>query len=575
MGSTVEDISSSSGVTDNSAVTPSSPLYLLPSDSPGTILVTTTIDGTGYGSWCNDMVVAWILNSLDREIRETVMYAESAEKLWKEIERRFSQASGIKIFQIRKEISSISQGSSSISSYFNRIKKLWDELSFSVSYPDCVCGCKETYQRLDEEQKVHQFLMGLNESYSTIRRNILMMKPLPDVDSVYSILVNDESQSSVQANVPSLNSDSTAFSAGVQKSYSQRVNFDTQRASFNPSRKNNIVCRYCKKPGHQIEKCYKRHGYPSGFQTKFKRTVAFAQVSDTPPVGHSENSAGDTKIVQSDGGNSSITKEQFDQLLSLLLSRASGTSQEISTCSANFAALIGNPDFKSCGLLACNFSRVEDSTWIIDSGATHHMTPNSSFLTDIKPLVLPYLVTLPNGYKVKVICTGTLTLSSEISLTHVLLVPSFQYNLISLAQLVLQLNCLAYFSSIACVLQGPSLKKPVGLGSLQNRLYILNPANLVTSESTFHPSFVNTITASTLHDLNKSSSSTSNLASSVSVNADVSSAIQSHELSFDHSWHLRLGHMPFNKMKSIPFLSDKLSKKQTYLCPICPMARQQ
>ncbi|XP_019241551.1 PREDICTED: uncharacterized protein LOC109221526 [Nicotiana attenuata] len=453
MSSTVEDISSSSGVTDNSTVTPSSPLYLLPSDSPGTILVTTTFDGTGYGSWrqgmllglscknklglingkvarpnstspllepwirCNDMVVAWILNSLDREIRETVMYTESAEKLWKEIERRFGQASGIKIFQIRKEISPITQGSSSISSYFNKIKKLWDELSFSVSYPDCVCGCKETYQRLDEERK---------EKHT-------MMKPLPDVDSVYSMLVNDESQSSVQSNVSSLNSDSTAFSAGVQKPYSQRVNFDSQRASFDSSRKNNIVCRYCKNPGHQIDKCYKLHGYPPGFQTKFKRTAAFAQVSDTPPVGHPENSTSDTKIIQSDGGNSSITKEQFDQFSSLLHSRASGTSQEISVGSANFAGLIDNPDFKTCGMLACNFSRVEDSPWIIDSGATHHMTPHSSFLTDIKPLVLPYLVTIPNGYKVKVTCTAEL---------------------------------FAYFSSIACVLHGPSLKKPVALGSL-------------------------------------------------------------------------------------------------------------
>nr|XP_009617896.1 uncharacterized protein LOC104110156 [Nicotiana tomentosiformis] len=407
------------------------------------------------------MVVAWILNSLDREIRETVMYTESAEKLWKEIERRFGQASGIKIFQIYKKIFSISQGSSSISSYFKRIKKLWDELSFSVSYPDCVCGFKETYQRLDEEQKVHQFLMGLSESYSTIRRNILMMKPLPDVDSVYSMLINDESESGIQAHVPSLNSDFLAFYAGVQKPYSQRVNFDSQKASFDPSRKNNIICRYCKKPGHQIDKCYKLHGYPPGFQTKFKRTAAFAQVSDSQPIGHSENSAGDTKIVQSDGGNSSITKEQFDQLLSLLHSRTSRTSQEISVGSANFAGLIDNPNFKSCGLLACNFSRVEDSPWIIDSGATHHMTPHSSFLTDIKPLVLPYLVTLPNGYK------------------------------------------------------GPSLKNPVALGSLHNGLYILNPVNLVASESTFHPSFVNTITASTLHDLNKSSSSTSNLESLV------------------------------------------------------------
>ncbi|XP_019260642.1 PREDICTED: uncharacterized protein LOC109238607 [Nicotiana attenuata] len=158
----------SSNASDNSIVAPSSPLYLLPSDSPGTILVTMTFNGTLYGSWrggillglscknklgmikgtipkprptsphfeawirCYDMVVAWILNSLDKEIRETVMYIESAEKFWKEIEQRFGQ------------------GSSSISSYFNRIKKLLDEL-FSVAYPDCVCGFKETFQRLDEE----------------------------------------------------------------------------------------------------------------------------------------------------------------------------------------------------------------------------------------------------------------------------------------------------------------------------------------------------------------------------------------------------------------------------------------
>ncbi|XP_016470676.2 uncharacterized protein LOC107792926 [Nicotiana tabacum] len=231
-----------------------------------------------FEAWirCNDMVVAWILNGLDKKIRETVMYTKSAEKLWKEIERRFGQASGIKIYQIRKEISSISQGSSCIASYFNRIKKLWDELSFSVAYPDCVCGCKENFQRLDEEQKIHQFLMGLNESYSTIRRNILMMKPFPGVENVYSMLINNESQSEVQATVPSFSSDSVAFSTGAQKPYPQNYpqkpyphNY-TQQIQFDSSRKPNanLVCRYCKKPGHVIEKCFKLHGFPSGYQPK-------------------------------------------------------------------------------------------------------------------------------------------------------------------------------------------------------------------------------------------------------------------------------------------------------------------
>lgn len=97
------------------------------------------------------------------------MYTESIEKLWKEIVRRFGQASGIKIFQIRKELSSISQGTSNIASYFNRIKKMWDKLSFYISDPNGTCGCKESFQRFDKEPKVHEFLMGLNDSYSIIK----------------------------------------------------------------------------------------------------------------------------------------------------------------------------------------------------------------------------------------------------------------------------------------------------------------------------------------------------------------------------------------------------------------------
>nr|XP_009799155.1 PREDICTED: uncharacterized protein LOC104245267 [Nicotiana sylvestris] len=298
MGSTSTPIDSNVG-SDETIVLPSSPLYLLPSDSPGTMLVSSTFCGTSYGSWrrgmllglscknklgiirgtipkpspdsplfepwtrCNNMVVAWILNNLDREIRETVMYTESAERLWNEIEKRFGQASSIKIYHIRKEISSVSQGTFSISSYFNRIKKLWDELSFSISYPDCVCGCKEKFQKLDEDQKIHQFLMGLNESYLGL-----------GIICVYTMLLNDESQSTIQAVIPSFNSDSMAFSTGTQKPYNQRANFDT-------SKRNNLVCRYCKNPGHSIEKCFKLHDFPPRFPAKFKRAATFAQVSDT------------------------------------------------------------------------------------------------------------------------------------------------------------------------------------------------------------------------------------------------------------------------------------------------------
>lgn len=43
----------------------------------------------------------------------------------------------------------------------------------------------------------------------------------------------------------------------------------------------------------------------------------------------------------------------------------------------------------------------------------------------------------------------------------------------------------------------------------------------------------------------------------------------------DWFWHQRLGHVPYHKMKSIPWLSHLISHKQSFICSICPMARQQ
>ena len=43
-----------------------------------------------------------------------------------------------------------------------------------------------------------QFLMGFNDSYFQIKRQILLMDPLPSVNKVYSLLIQEERQRSVE-----------------------------------------------------------------------------------------------------------------------------------------------------------------------------------------------------------------------------------------------------------------------------------------------------------------------------------------------------------------------------------------
>ena len=53
---------------------------------------------------CDDMVTSWILNSLSPELRDSLQYVNNARELWAELEERYDQTNGCKLYQLQKEI---------------------------------------------------------------------------------------------------------------------------------------------------------------------------------------------------------------------------------------------------------------------------------------------------------------------------------------------------------------------------------------------------------------------------------------------------------------------------------------
>ncbi|XP_019256360.1 PREDICTED: uncharacterized protein LOC109234753 [Nicotiana attenuata] len=153
------------------------PYFLHSSDSPGMSLVNVPFDGRGYQGWrrsilialsaknklgfidgiceepkpdsadhplwsrANDMVTSWLLNSLSKDIGESVIYSKTTRNLWNSLEHRFGQSNGAKLYQLQKEISTSVQGNNNISSYFTTLKKLWDEMDSLSSHQNCSCDC--------------------------------------------------------------------------------------------------------------------------------------------------------------------------------------------------------------------------------------------------------------------------------------------------------------------------------------------------------------------------------------------------------------------------------------------------
>ncbi|KAK9079847.1 hypothetical protein SSX86_001520 [Deinandra increscens subsp. villosa] len=375
----------------SSAVDSSDPLYLHSSDHPGLLLVSKVFDGSGFPAWkraitialsaknkfgfvdgtvtqpsntdllpiwtrCNNMVISWILNTLSRDISDSVLYVDSAKSLWTELTERYEQSNGAKLYQLQKSLAAISQGNMDIATYYTKIKALWDELSVVDLPLACTCAVSSEFVKREANQKLVQFLMGLDPSYDTVRGNILMMSHLPSVNKAYSLLIQDEKQREIHSSSPFVSENSAMY--------------------VDSNSKKSLICSHCKKTGHHVSKCYRLIGFPKDFKfTKGKRSVA--------------NLVLDAK----DDASTSITQEQYTQFMSFL--QYMNLNKEVSNVSSVPDQQISQANF--AGTVACFHASRFPTNWIIDTGASDHMCFDKRILTDLQLLPKPILIGLPNG----------------------------------------------------------------------------------------------------------------------------------------------------------------------------------
>ncbi|XP_070003109.1 uncharacterized protein [Nicotiana sylvestris] len=323
------------------------------------------------------MVKSWIINSVSREIATSVMCLKTAKEVWKDINERFGQSNGSKYLQIQRKISTIVQGSPDIANYFTKLRTLWDELNSSYVGP--------TYE--SQREAPH---------------------------------------------TPSFSGDSASFLASPTSFNNNNMNF-TQKVNFDSKRNaNSVSCKYCKKTGHIVDKCYRLYGFPVDFRFTKNKKLASCVQTEVPYVPSSCFSA-----ASSDSSIHCFTKEQYQHLLSMFqhVQLSSGMSPGASSTEdstfAHFAGLFSAyaADYPTSHAYASTHLGMQP--WILDSGATNYMTPYKHLLQNLTPLPKHFLVTLPNGYK------------------------------------------------------GPSLKRPLVIGKAAGRLYYLHPgANLFPSSLT-------------------------------------------------------------------------------------------
>lgn len=135
---------------------------------------------------------------------------------------------------MKGEITLTSLGVVTVTEYFTKLKELWDKLGAYQQIPTCACLKDFNFNKFQEVEKVHKFLMGLDQNqFGTVRTNIPVLEPLPNLNKVCPMVLREERQQKI-THTTDLRFEGAAFKASATRS----------RAGIRPR------CTHCQKHGH-------------------------------------------------------------------------------------------------------------------------------------------------------------------------------------------------------------------------------------------------------------------------------------------------------------------------------------
>ncbi|KAI9178269.1 hypothetical protein LWI28_024501 [Acer negundo] len=295
---------------------------------------------------------------------------------------------------------------------------------------------------------IMSFLMGLNDSFSQVRGQLLLIDSFPPINRVLALISQEEHQRKVGvlANNGSDVSNTMAFTAKVNIS-DKKSNDGT---GYKGQKKDRPYCTHCKIHGHTIDRCFKIHGYPPGYKPKPRDNnlynVGSNSVNQVSGYAMQSDQASPSNFFQN------LNSTQYQQLMTMLSTHLPYSSKSINELQPTTAA---------------------------------------SFTTSTCFSVTNSTITLPNHTRIPVSLAGDVQISPALILKDVLFVPAFKFNLLSVSALTFGTKLTVQFLPVHFEIQELCSQKMIGKGERVEDLYVLDAAVLNSVSS----AYVNNVSA--------------------------------------------------------------------------------
>lgn len=229
-------------------------------------------------------------------------------------------------------------------------------------------------------EHVMAFLMGLNNSFSQLRTQVLLMKPEPTIQRAFSLIAQEVEQRF--SSVPPATNVVNAATVLVKSIPTEQNNSRPPGNSYR--RRERPLCTHCGIQSHTIERCYKLHRYPLG-HCSYRGSTAKIET-------HAATSSSSFQGMEQ---LSDLNTDQCKGLLSLLQSHLAKNKSDLATSSSHVAG--------TCLESVFNF---DVKSWILDSGVSAHICYLKESFSSLLP-ISGASVSLPNQAHLEVEYIGS------------------------------------------------------------------------------------------------------------------------------------------------------------------------
>ncbi|XP_019416421.1 PREDICTED: uncharacterized protein LOC109327712 [Lupinus angustifolius] len=413
---------------------------------------------------------------MDRHISFTFNFTKhyldkETHEVWEELRERFSQGNLFRLVELQESLANFKQGELSVNNYFTEIKTLWDEIENLRPLPICNCAnppkCTAeigTKKHCDED-RVIRFSKGLNDVYSRVRSQIMLIEPLPNISKVFSMVIQQETQLYGQ----DLEVKAMAVAWNWRRGGSSNRGFFLGRKSSNSIGRANFQ-------------------FTKGEQVNSIRTNEETQKEE--PQTNNKKTDQDNTICK-------LSQQQYHGLINMLQqnnpmgSTTNHDDHKVGNVSNILSTASMHHEEENSGTSKLNY---QNTSWILDSGATDHICSTLSLFSAYYR-IKPILVKLPNGSQVVAKISRTIPILQNLILHNVLYLPYFSYNLLSIPRLAMDISCIICFNESSREIQDNNTLKMIGTTRIIKGLYVLKPAifhHKANSSFTQEPNISNT-----------------------------------------------------------------------------------